>query len=159
MTIQRRRQHWSYQKQNEDKQNKKHIKLKGRASRTPRKIGYTKGSGWLTCINIRIQGGRTRRAPPPLKLEKIWFFTRNTQTIFAPPSAIGKNMIFCRKIVIFHTKYPKIFRTSLRSAQSFKICPLLPLPPNLKSWIRPWTIYVFAEKQTRNAHQRLSSVV
>jgi hypothetical protein len=38
-------------------------------------------------------GGGTRRAPP-LKLEKIWFFgvkswffTRNTPTIFAPPSA------------------------------------------------------------------------
>ena len=44
----------------------------------------------------RIQGGSA-----PLKLEKIWFFgvkswffTRNTPTIFAPPSAIGKNMIF-----------------------------------------------------------------
>jgi hypothetical protein len=30
---------------------------------------------------------------------------------------IGKNMIFWRKIVIFHTKYPKHFRVSLRSAQ------------------------------------------
>ena len=36
----------------------------------------------------------------------------------APPK-IGKNMIFCRKIVIFHTKYPKHFRASLRSAQFF----------------------------------------
>jgi hypothetical protein len=36
----------------------------------------------------------------------------------APPK-IGKNMIFLRKIVIFHTKYPKNFRASLRSAQSF----------------------------------------
>ena len=86
-------------------------------------------------------GGRTRRAPP-LKLEKkkfgvkSWFFTRNTQTNFAPPSAIGRNMIFWRKIVIFHTKYPKIFRASLRSAQ-FKCAP----PPNLKSWIRPWSWY------------------
>jgi hypothetical protein len=35
------------------------------------------------------------------------------------PDKIGKNMIFWRKIVIFHTKYPKNFRTSLRSAQSF----------------------------------------
>ena len=26
---------------------------------------------------------------------------------------IGKNMIFWRKIVIFHTKYPKISRTPL----------------------------------------------
>jgi hypothetical protein len=56
-------------------------------------------------------GGRTRRAPPP---------------------KIGKNMIFWRKIVIFHTKYPKNFRASLRSAQFFKV-----RPPILKSWIRP----------------------
>ena len=60
----------------------------------------------------RIQGGRTRR-PPPLKLEKIWFFgvkswflTRNTPKIFAPPSVRG-NFFKCA-------------------------------PPNLKSWIRPW---------------------
>ena len=32
---------------------------------------------------------------------------------------IGKNMIFLRKIVIFHTKYPNNFRASLRSAQFF----------------------------------------
>ena len=32
---------------------------------------------------------------------------------------IGKNMIFWRKIVIFHTKYPKTFRASLRSVQFF----------------------------------------
>jgi hypothetical protein len=36
----------------------------------------------------------------------------------APPK-IGKNKIFWRKIVIFHTKYSKIFRASLRSAQIF----------------------------------------
>jgi hypothetical protein len=42
-------------------------------------------------------GGRTRRAPPK----------------------IGKNMIFWRKIVIFHTKYPQNFRASLRLAQFF----------------------------------------
>ena len=36
----------------------------------------------------------------------------------APPK-IGKNKIFWRKIVIFHTKYPKNVRTSLRSAQFF----------------------------------------
>jgi hypothetical protein len=48
-------------------------------------------------VQGRIQGGgggRTRRAPP-LKLEK--------------------NMIFWRKIVIFHTKYPNNFRASLRN--------------------------------------------
>ena len=35
------------------------------------------------------------------------------------PPKIGKNMIFWRKIVIFHTKYPTKFRASLRSAQFF----------------------------------------
>ena len=38
-----------------------------------------------------------------------------------------KNMIFWRKIVIFHTKYRNFF----------KCAP----PPNLKSWIRPW-VYI-----------------
>ena len=37
----------------------------------------------------------------------------------ARPPKIGKNKIFWRKIVIFHTKYPKKFRASLRSAQFF----------------------------------------
>jgi hypothetical protein len=37
----------------------------------------------------------------------------------ARPPKIGKNMIFWRKIVIFHTKYPKNFRASLCSAQFF----------------------------------------
>ena len=46
-------------------------------------------------------GGRTRRAPPK----------------------IGKNMIFWRIIVIFHTKYPRIFRASLRQAQFFLSAP------------------------------------
>jgi hypothetical protein len=38
-----------------------------------------------------------------------------------------------KQIVIFHTKYPKYFRASLRSAHFFYV-----RPPNLKSWIRPW---------------------
>ena len=54
-----------------------------------------------------------------------------------PPPKIGKNDIFWRKIVIFHTKYPKIFRASLRSAQFF-----LSAPPYLKSWIRSWFVNV-----------------
>jgi hypothetical protein len=37
----------------------------------------------------------------------------------APPLKLEKNMISWRKIVIFHTKYPKYVRTSLRSAQFF----------------------------------------
>ena len=69
---------------------------------------------------------RTRHAPPPLKLEKniifcrkIVIFTRNTPKIFAPPSTHGKNLIFWCKIVIFYTKYPKNVRASLCSAQFF----------------------------------------
>ena len=33
----------------------------------------------------------------------------------ARPPKIGENMIFCRKIVIFHRKYLKNFRASLRN--------------------------------------------
>jgi hypothetical protein len=36
----------------------------------------------------------------------------------APPK-IGKNMIFWRKIVIFHTNYPKNFRASLRNWKKY----------------------------------------
>jgi hypothetical protein len=76
--------------------------------------------------------GGAHPAPPPLKLEKIryfgvksWIFTRNTPKMFAPPSAIGKHMIYWRKIVIFHTKYPTTFHASLRWAQFFKCAPPL----------------------------------
>ena len=62
----------------------------------------------ITLLNVypdvttqgRIKGGRTRRATP-LKWEKIrffgvksWFFTRNTQKNFAPPSA-WRNFFKC----------------------------------------------------------------
>jgi hypothetical protein len=82
--------------------------------------------GLSSIVRYLTSQGCTLGAPPPLKLEKIlffstksWFFKRNTPKIFAPPSAIGKNIIFWRKIVIFHTKYPQNFRASLRSAQFF----------------------------------------
>ena len=39
------------------------------------------------------------------------------------PPKILKDMIFLRKMVIFHTKYPNNFRASLRSAQFFKVRP------------------------------------
>ena len=48
----------------------------------------------------------------------------------APPR-IGKNMIFWRKIVIFHTKYHKNFAPPSARCNFFKCA-----PPNLKSWIR-----------------------
>ena len=46
------------------------------------------------------------------------YFTGADLGARAPPK-IGKNKIFWRKIVIFHTKYPKNVRVSLRSAQMF----------------------------------------
>jgi hypothetical protein len=36
----------------------------------------------------------------------------------APPK-IGKNIIFLRKIVIFHTKFPKKFRAALRNWKKY----------------------------------------
>jgi hypothetical protein len=47
-------------------------------------LKYTRGGS---------RGEHTRRAPP-LKLEKIWFFTWNTPKIFAPPSA-RRNFFKC----------------------------------------------------------------
>jgi hypothetical protein len=56
----------------------------------------------ISVISLYSRGGcrgeRTRRAPP-LKLEK--------------------NMFFWRKIVIFYTKYPNIFRASLRNCKNY----------------------------------------
>ena len=53
-----------------------------------------------------------------------WELTRGgTHPARAPPK-IGINNKKWRKIVIFHTKYPKKFRAYLRSAQFFKCAPL-----------------------------------
>jgi hypothetical protein len=65
------------------------------------------------------------------------FFTRNTQNFFAAPSAIGKNMIFWRNIMIFHTKYPKKISRLPPLGAIFLSAP----PPNLKSWNRPWLLH------------------
>ena len=45
--------------------------------------------------------------------------SRRGRTRRAPPPKIGKNMIFWRKIVIFHTKYPNNFRASLRNWKKY----------------------------------------
>ena len=71
-----------------------------------------------------IGRGGSRRAPPKIGKNmifwrKIVIFHTKYPKNFAPPSAIGKYMIFWRKIVIFHTKYPKNFRASLRWAHFF----------------------------------------
>jgi hypothetical protein len=54
-------------------------------------------------VQGRIQGGHTRHAPPP---------------------KIGKNKIFWRKIVIFHTKYPQISAPPSARRNFFKFIPL-----------------------------------
>ena len=58
---------------------------------------------------------------------KIWNFSKNeipgadpgggggAPSARPPPPKIRKNMIFLRKIVIFHMKYPKNVRASLRN--------------------------------------------
>ena len=51
----------------------------------------------------------------------------------ALPPKIGKDIIFLRKMVIFHTKYPKIFAPPSARRNFLKCAP----PPNLKFWIRP----------------------
>jgi hypothetical protein len=63
----------------------------------------------------------------------------------ARPLKLEKNKIFWRKIVIFHTKYLKFFRVSLRSAQFFQVH-----PPNLKSWIRPWRGQMYKQRSTKH---------
>ena len=95
----------------------------------------------------RIQGeAHPARAPPKIGknmifLRKIVIFHTKYPKNFRPSLAIGKNMIFWRKIVIFHTKYPNNFRSSLRSVQFFYV-----RPPNLKSWIRPCLLYLIYEQ-------------
>ena len=100
-------------------------------------------------IGHAMSGADSRGAHParaPLKLEKIcffcvksWFFIRNTPKFFAPPSAIGKNMIFWSKIVIFYTIYPKNVHASLRSTQFFWSAPPLTWNPGSAPGFNTWT--------------------
>ena len=75
------------------------------------------------CASGADPGGGAPGAPPP------------------PQKKIGKNKIFWRKIVIFHTKYPNNFRASLRSVQIFFSAPPLirnpgsaPVHVPIKGW-------------------------
>ena len=97
------------------------------------KISTSFRRSMLISFWIDVPGGRAHPVPAPtLKLEKLWFFWR--------------------KIVIFHTKYPNNFPTSLRPAQFF-----LTAPPNLKSWIRPyWPQYVHYQCHSRRWIQNWS---
>jgi hypothetical protein len=83
------------------------------------------------------------------------------RTRLAPPLNLEKNMTFWRKIVIFHTKYLKNFRASLRSVHLFLNAP----PLNLKSWIRPCIGMSVTINETENSafnknqEERYESVV
>jgi hypothetical protein len=84
-------------------------------------------------IQGRIQGERTRPKIGKNKIfwRKIVIFHTKYLKNFRASLRNWKNMIFWHKIVIFHTKYPNNFCASLRSAQFFLSLPPL---PNLKSW-------------------------
>ena len=83
------------------------------------------------------RGGRTGRAPPPPKKigkNKIFLaqyrdFSHEIPHKFSrlPPKL--EKMIFLRKIVIFHTKYPNNFSASLRSSQFVLSAPPLKWNP------------------------------
>ena len=64
-------------------------------------------------------GGGGAPGAPPLELEKIVIFHTKYLKIFRASLRNWKEYDFWRKIVFFHTKYPKMFRVSLRSAQFF----------------------------------------
>ena len=92
-----------------------------------------------SCKQGRIQGAAEGPAPP-LKLEKIWFFgvkswffTRNTPNMFAHPSAIGKKWFFGVKSWFFTRNTQTNFAPTSARRIFFKC-----IPPNLKSWNRPW---------------------
>ena len=67
------------------------------------------------------------------------------------PLKLEKNMTFL--IVIFHTKYPKIYTPPYARHNFFK-CD----PPNFKSWIRPWfgqyNFVIFENKRLPGACNR-----
>ena len=96
-----------------------------------------------------------------------------------PRLKLEKNMIFWRKIVIFHTKYPNNFRASLRNWKKYYFlaenrdfsheisqkCSCLPplgaifftcAQPNLKSWIRPCSQLLFHFKRIYNGGKHIS---
>jgi hypothetical protein len=73
-----------------------------------------------------IHGGAPGALPPKIGKNmifwrKIVIFHTEYPKIFAPPSAIGKYMIFWRKIVIFHKKYPTNFRASLHNWKKYVV--------------------------------------
>ena len=95
----------------------------------PKKSLMWTSGRWILTTGYFDFRGFDRSCPPQV----LWFTDTHTQVWRlqgriqgggggapgARPPKIGKNMIFWRKIVIFHTKYPTNFRASLRSAQFF----------------------------------------
>ena len=100
------------------------------------------GRGWKESILIRLvmQSG-LKTVDQYMDFNSLMesdFNSNSSTTIFrgrskggapgaCPPLKLEKNMIFWRKILIFHTKYTKYFRASLCSVQFFLCVP--PPPP------------------------------
>jgi hypothetical protein len=92
---------------------KSDLKMSSLNIRTTYHIYYFTWRSMLISFWIDAPGMDPGGAPPPIKLQKIWFFgvkswffTRKIPTTFAPPSA-----------------QPNFFKSA---------------PSSLKSWIRPW---------------------
>ena len=72
-----------------------------------------------TFNNISVISWRSVLLVEEMPFETIFLLLAGADSGGGGRPKIGKNMIFWRKIVIFHTKYPNNFRASLRSAQFF----------------------------------------
>ena len=80
-------------------------------------IEQLKTEGALRCY-VRVTSSCSTYVTRRVTLQYQGRIQRGAHPARAPPK-IGENMIFWHKIVIFHTKYPKHFRASLRNWNFF----------------------------------------
>ena len=88
----------------------------------------------MKTVGADPEGGAPGARPPKIGknkifLRKIVIFHTKYPTSFRASLRNWKNMIYLRKIVIFHTKYPKNVSASLCSAQFFLSAPPLTWNP------------------------------
>ena len=86
---------------------------------------FKEGFKYNVNVNNTDQNGRYIQCEFKIDTDEIFRIThagadsRGEAHPARAPHKIGKNMIFLRKFVIFHPKYPQNFRASLRSARFF----------------------------------------
>ena len=104
---------------------------------------------WRKIVIFHTKYPKKKLRLPP-QLEKIWFvcvkswfFTRNTPKSFVSPSQLEKIWIFGVKSWFFTRNLPKFFLPPSARRNFFKC-----IPPNLKSWIRPCTMYILLKAGT-----------